>query len=98
VTGNGAPSGFYRTRGAVRFEFTTMPAASDYSSYLAGSTTWANMPWPLGLYSSQFGMRRVWIRTELQLMPANHAGQFDTTGSLAVPVFSSAAFSYMMTP
>ena len=99
ATGSGAqPAGFSATRGAARFELTLAPLASEYSAYLGGSSTWANMSWPVGLYSSQFGLRRVWVRTELQLMPANRAGQQDTTGGLVLPFFSSAAFSYTMTP
>jgi prepilin-type N-terminal cleavage/methylation domain-containing protein len=98
VTGNGAPSSMVKTRGAIRFELTVTPSLANYTSYLAGTTTWANLPWPQGLYSSQFGMRQVWVRTELQLMPASKAGQQDTSGMLPIPLFGSSSIYYTMTP
>lgn len=98
VNGSGLPSGMASTRGAVRFELVTAPTAANLASYSAGTTTWTNLPWPQGMCGSQFGIREVWVRTELQLMPSQKAGQADPTGQLPLPFFGSATLYYQMTP
>ncbi|MBS0209921.1 MAG: prepilin-type N-terminal cleavage/methylation domain-containing protein [Planctomycetes bacterium] len=97
VTGS-APSSMSKTRGVVRFELTVTPSLANITSYQGGSITWANLPWPQGLYSSLFGMRQVWLRSELQLMPASKTGQQDTSGQLPIPVFGSQAIYSLLTP
>ncbi len=57
-------------RGCVRFVVTMNPSDTEISSYRSGTTTWANVPWVQGIWSPNVGMRQVWARTELQLMPA----------------------------
>src|SRR5581483_1044949 len=99
-TGNVSTSsnGSTSVRGAVRFNLDLHPSAANYSSYLAGASTWISLPWPQGMYSSTFGLRQVYLRTELQLMPKNYRGQQDTSGSLPVPFYNSNTLSYMMSP
>jgi hypothetical protein len=97
-SGSSIPSGMATTRGAVRFELVLAPSAAEYASYLAGTTAWTAMQWPQNLYGSQFGMRRIWLRMELQLMPSDRAGQQDTTGQFCIPFFSSALLQDQMTP
>jgi hypothetical protein len=50
------------------------------------------------MYGSQYGMRSIWLRTELQLMPVQKAGQQDTTGTLCIPFFGSTTLQEAMTP
>jgi pilin/secretion family protein with methylation motif len=97
-SGGSIPTGMATTRGAVRFELTVTPSTNSYSSYLAGTTTWTNLAWPQGLYGSQYGMRSVWLRTELQLMPVQKTGQQDPTGTLCLPFFGSTVLQEAMTP
>jgi prepilin-type N-terminal cleavage/methylation domain-containing protein len=84
--------------GAVRFNLDLYPSTANYSSYLAGTSTWISLPWPRGMYSSTFGLRQVYLHTELQLMPKNRKGQQDTSGSLPVPFYNSNTLYYMMSP
>ncbi len=99
LSGSGSlPSGMASSRGAVRFEVVVAPSAAAYSAYLAGTSTWASLPWPQGIYGSQFGLRSIWVRTELQLMSPQRAGQQDPTGTLCTAFFGSAMLQDPMSP
>lgn len=98
TNGSSVPSGTATTRGAVRFNLTVSPSLTEYSNYQAGSTTWGNMSWPQGLFASTYGVRQVWLATELQLMPASKAGTQDPTGLFVIPMFGSSTLYYTMSP
>ena len=75
-------------RGCLRFEILMSPSASDWSQYRAGTLGFKDMDWPLDYYSTQTGIRRVVVQTELQIMPG------DESDALAVPFFGSATLTY----
>jgi len=98
TTGNEETSS---ARGAVRFEVRLRPSADDWAGYSAGTVTWANLPWVQGIQGSYdgkhfTGLRQVWVRTELQLMPGVAWVSSNTVAARAVPYFGSAALYYTM--
>ena len=84
-------------RGAVRFDVRVLPTVGEWSQFQAGTSNWADLAWVQGIYSSQTGLRQVWGRVELQLMPADAGTQIDPTGETAIPFFGSGALYYEMT-
>jgi hypothetical protein len=82
------------TRGAVRFETRLRPSEADWASYKAGTTTWMNLPWVQGIYGQQAGLRQVWVRMELQLVPGVDWVSSNAATAQAVPFFGSAALYY----
>jgi hypothetical protein len=85
-------------RGCVRFVVTVNPSYSDINSYRSGTTAWASVPWAQGVWSSNSGMRQVWARTELQLMPAGAWLVTNIAAKQPVPFFGSAANYYEVLP
>lgn len=85
-------------RGAVRFECELHPTAAEWASYQAGSLAWQNLSWPQGLYhaASRSGLRQVWVRSELQLLPDALPGQQDASAQQVVPLFGSTAVYYTL--
>lgn len=81
-------------RGAVRFETRLRPSANQWDAYLGGSLDWDELPWVQGIYGSRTGMRQVWVRTELQLMPGANATATSRAAQRAVPFLGSAALYY----
>jgi hypothetical protein len=87
-------TGIVYQRGAVRFVVTLTPSASNWSSYTSGTTTWSNLPWPQGLFGSSKGVRQVWLRSEMQLMPGVTWVAGNSAGAGAIPFLGSAVFYY----
>jgi hypothetical protein len=87
-------SGGSSTRGAVRFETRLRPSDADWASYKAGSTAWKDLPWVQGIYGQQAGLRQVWVRMELQLLPGVAWISSNTSATQAIPFFGSAALYY----
>lgn len=83
-------------RAAVRFECRLSPTSSQWASYMAGTASFSDLPWPQGMYGSRTGLRQVWVRIELQLLPEQAAGRADPHGELAIPFFGSASLYYAM--
>lgn len=83
-------------RGAVRFETRLRPSESEWDEYKAGNLDWAALAWVQGICGSQTGLRQVWLRTELQLMPGETAAAGQSAGGQAVPFLGSAALYYEM--
>lgn len=81
-------------RGAVRFETRLRPSDADWAAYKAGTVTWANLPWVQGVYGSQAGLRQVWVRTELQLVPGVDWVESNQAAAQAIPFFGSSALYY----
>ena len=99
ATSNGSTSGTGSLRGAVRFECELHPTAAEWTAYKAGTLAWSNMAWAQSLYNTNAltGLRQVWVRSELQLMPDDMQGQQDTTGQRVIPFFGSTALYYTLT-
>lgn len=83
-----------RLRGAVRFERELRPSAADWTRFTQGTLAWNNLAWPQGIYGTQTGLRQVWVRTELQLMPGEHVLAADTQGQQAIPFLGSGTLHY----
>jgi len=83
------------SRGAVRFEIRLRPSAVEWTDYQDGKLKWDELAWVQGIFGSQTGLRQVWVRTELQLVPAG-AAEDDSTEAEPIPFFGSAALYYEM--
>ncbi|HEY2147926.1 MAG TPA: prepilin-type N-terminal cleavage/methylation domain-containing protein [Pirellulales bacterium] len=79
---------------AVRFVVTMNPSASDWAAYSGGKTAWSNLPWPQGIFGSSKGIRQVWVRTELQLMPGATWIDGNPGGEIPIPFLGSATLAY----
>jgi hypothetical protein len=90
ATGGGQPS----QQAAIRFVVTMNPSASDWAGYNGGTTAWGNLPWPQGIFGSSKGIRQVWLRTELQLMPGGAWIDGNPGGEIPVPFLGSATIAY----
>lgn len=86
------------TRGCVRFECELHPTASELNTFRSSGGNWNNLTWAQSLRSSTFGMRQVWLRTELQLLsePRNSDGSVPDTAS-TLPFYGSSAVYYSIT-
>ncbi len=81
-------------RAAVRFETRLLPSAADWASYKAGKLAWQNVPFAQSIRGPRAGLRQVWLRMEVQLVPAAHASTSDPAGVTPIPFFGSAAVYY----
>lgn len=79
-------------RGCVRFHLLMGPTIEEWEDYRADTLEWSELSWPLDLYSSRKGMRRVVCQYELQLLPGD-----SESGQPALPFFGSAVLSYELT-
>jgi prepilin-type N-terminal cleavage/methylation domain-containing protein len=86
------------TRGCVRFVATYNPSDAEIAAYKAGTTAWSNLPWAQGFCSPNAGMRQIWARTELQLMPPGASLVTNAAAKQAVPLFGSAAYCCKVKP
>jgi hypothetical protein len=82
-------------RGCVRFECELHPTAAALSSFRSGSTAWDDLNWPQNTYSNTFGLRQVWLRTELQLLsePRDATGAVPAT-AVTLPFLGSGTKYY----
>lgn len=78
------------SRGAIRFRTILSPTATQWSEYRAGTRTWGNIDWPLDIYGTTQGTRRVSCLTELQLR-----GSADGTQP-AIPFYGSATLIHTL--
>ncbi|MBN2477606.1 MAG: hypothetical protein JXB62_23565 [Pirellulales bacterium] len=84
--------------GAVRFETRLLPSADQWDAYDAETDAaqkaqlWEAMPWVQGICGVRTGLRQVWVRMELQLMPGE--GSTDGADVRAIPFLGSAALFY----
>lgn len=85
-------------RAAVRFECELHPSAAEMTSFRGGSTAWKDLSWPQGIYSSSFGLRQIWLRTELQLYDRDKSSDGTYPAAVAtMPFFGSATNYYNLT-
>jgi len=75
-------------RGAVRFNVLMAPSEVQWAQYRAGSIAWNDIDWPLGMYSSQIGVRSIACQCELQLQTGDGEG-----AHASLPFFGSAAIT-----
>jgi len=95
--GNALPA-----RGAVRFETLLRPSEDDWDDYQAivdsdpteEDAAWKGLPWVQGIYGSRTGLRQVWLRIELQLIPGGERAASDTAADQTVAFLDSAAVYY----
>lgn len=93
-----ASTGSNSLRAAVRFECELHPTAAEIASYRSGTTTWNNLAWPQSIYSSSFGLRQIWLRSELQLYDADRSADGTLPATVAtMPFFGSATNYYNLT-
>ena len=88
-------SGAALPKAAMRFVVTLSPTDSQMLSF--PSVTWMNLPWVQSICSPTTGLRQVWVRTELQLMPAGTWMMTNAAAQQPVPYFGSSSFCYEMT-
>jgi hypothetical protein len=86
-------------RAAVRFEVELHPTAAELSAFRAGTATWASLSWPQNTFGSEFGVRQVWLRSELQLtsLPRLADGTVPAD-AMTLPFFGSASLFHQLKP
>lgn len=85
-------------RGVVRFAVRYRPSEGEMTAYAAGSTDWDDMAWPQGIYTSNVGLRQVWLQMELQLVPASTSVGERSADATAIPFLGSASCFYEVHP
>ncbi|MEN6495524.1 MAG: hypothetical protein ABFD16_14680, partial [Thermoguttaceae bacterium] len=84
-------------RGAVRFVDRLRPSKEEWDKYQSGVLSWERLSWAQGIYGPKTGLRQVWVRIELQLLPISAtSGSASRLGSQAIPFFGSATLYYDM--
>jgi type II secretory pathway pseudopilin PulG len=73
ATISGDSSSLAQTRAAVRFDLRKRPDDAQWAEYQGGTRAWADIDWVQGLYGTRTGLRQVWCRIELQLVPGSSA-------------------------
>lgn len=61
-------------RGNVSFAVQATPSYAEWQQYLAGSRTWANVPWSIHGGGSLSGIRTIDVTFEIQLKPPTEQG------------------------
>jgi prepilin-type N-terminal cleavage/methylation domain-containing protein len=77
--------------GAIRFEVVVRPSMDEWDNYVAGSTTWENLPWAQDIHGSSTGLRHAWCRFELQLQDHEASATGGASPDTVYPFFGSAA-------
>lgn len=83
-------------RGAVRFQRRLRPSQGQWTAYREGGLDWGELAWVQGTYGPGTGLRQVWLRIELQLIPSEEAAGNHRADGRPVPFFGSAALHYEM--
>ncbi|MBN1591350.1 MAG: prepilin-type N-terminal cleavage/methylation domain-containing protein [Pirellulales bacterium] len=81
-------------RACVRFNVRLRPSDANLAAYEANTVDWDELPWVQNVYSPSLGLRQVWLRIELQLMPGGGDQANNTSTKTAIPFFDSAAVYY----
>jgi hypothetical protein len=86
-------------RGVVRFECELHPTAAEISAFRNGTAAWTSLAWPQDTYGSNFGVRQVWLRSELQLTSLARASDGSLPDdAMTLPFFGSSACYYQLKP
>lgn len=83
-------------RGAARFETCLRPSQDEWNNFKKNLVNWTDMAWVQGCYGWQTGLRQVWVRMELQLMPQSTNGLAEPANQVPVAFLGSAAIYYQM--
>lgn len=83
-------------RPCVRFDLRLRPSAADLAQFEASDVEWKKLPWVQNIYSESLGLRQVWLRTELQLMPGHPPAESSGVVARAIPFFDSASVYYTL--
>lgn len=78
---------------AIRFGVVMRPSASEWAQYQGATLAWSDLPWALGIYGSQRGLRQARLTCEIQILPDDGEGP-PSPDSFAVPFLGSAAMYY----
>ena len=81
-------------RGAVRFSVRYRPSESE----MGGSASWADRAWVQGIYTHNMGLRQVWLRIELQMVPGSTSVGVQSADETAIPFLGSASCLYEVHP
>lgn len=87
-TASANTSGQQNLRGAVRFNVLMAPSEWQWAQLKAKNRNWKDLDWPLDVYGTQKGVRRIVCQTELQIQ----TGEGDGAHAM-LPFFGSAAIS-----
>jgi hypothetical protein len=86
-------------RAAVRFECELHPTAAELSAYRAGTSAWNTLSWPQNTFGGQFGVRQVWLRSELQLTSLARSEDGTLPADvITLPFFGSSTLYYQLQP
>ncbi len=83
-------------RGMIRFVTRLEPSAAQWTAYQQAQLAWNSLSWAQSLYGATTGLRQVWLRIEVQLVPGEASLPTDPTGNGAIPFFGSATLYYQM--
>jgi len=89
-------SGSTAPRGMIRFVTRLAPTAAQWTSYQQAQLAWNSLSWAQSSYGATTGLRQVWLRIEMQLVPGEASLPTDPTGNSAIPFFGSATLYYQM--
>ena len=95
VTGATTP-GFATLRPCLRFERRVLPSEAEWNGFLANTIAWDNLAWAQTIHGASTGMRQVWVRYEMQLIPAVEAGAEAPDDLPPIPFFGSATRTYLL--
>ena len=85
-------------RGAARFQVRYRPSENELDDYEAGSKNWDDLAWPQGIYTNNIGLRQVWLRIELQIVPGSTSVGAQAADETAIPFLGSATCFYEVHP
>jgi hypothetical protein len=83
-------------RACVRFTVRLWPSEAQLQEYVAGDIPWNELPWVQNIYSHSLGLRQVWLRIELQLMPGTQTRADGSGAETAIPFLDSATVHYTL--
>ena len=97
ATGTVVEASSSATLGNVRFESRLIPSQTTWTQYTQGTLTWAQLAWAQGVYGKTTGLRQVWVRMEMQVVPYSDVVSSSSAAMAAVPFFGSATLYYQLT-
>jgi hypothetical protein len=69
------------------------------NAFRAGTATWSSLGWPQNTFGSNFGIRQVWLRSELQLTSLQRLSDGSVPADfVTLPFFGSAPLYYQIKP
>ena len=87
----------YSLRPCVRFNVRLRPSEANLTEFGDGNVPWEELPWVQNIYSPSIGLRQVWMRVEMQLVPGSHGQTEENNRDSALTFLDSAAVHYTLT-